>query len=103
MNILSKMALCVSLGALAGCADGYGAATPDKSVDRGYDGHHISDLTWGIWVDPQGCDNWIADDGIEGYMVRRLDKYGKPICSGVAEPTFTAGNFKEGDTIGDPN
>lgn len=54
-----------------------------------------------IWVDPNGCDHWIIDDGFEGYLSARLDKYGKPVWSGVAEPTHTVGDFKAGSSIGD--
>ena len=90
--------------ALAGCDEGLGNALPaDKSVDRGTDQKELSQLVWGIWVDPDGCDVWIADDGFEGYAARRLDKYGKPVCSGVAPPTYTAGDFKAGSDVRDPN
>ncbi|UWR27195.1 hypothetical protein K3757_04425 [Sulfitobacter sp. S223] len=77
---------------------------PDKTFDRGLDKKHLSQLEAGIWVDPNGCDHWIIDDGVEGYLSARLDKYGKPVCSGVADPTYTAGDFKKGATglIGDP-
>lgn len=77
---------------------------PDKSTDGGIDTKHLSQLKAGIWVDPNGCDHWIIDDGVEGYLSQRLDKYGKPVCSGVAAPTYTAGDFKGGSTslIGDP-
>ncbi|HBM59404.1 hypothetical protein ACFSDD_16195 [Salipiger marinus] len=77
----------------------------DKSVDRNsVDRKDLSQIKWGVWVDPDGCDNWIADDGVEGYLARRLDKYGKPVCSGVAPPTVATGDFKGGSTsvIGDP-
>lgn len=33
-----------------------------------------------IWVDPDGCEHWVMDDGAEGYMDIRLDRDGKPIC-----------------------
>ncbi|MGC1503082.1 MAG: hypothetical protein WA782_02975 [Sulfitobacter sp.] len=75
----------------------------DKSVDRGINSHHLSTLQAGIWVDPNGCDHWIIDDGVEGYLSARLDKYGKPVCSGVAPPTHTVGDFKGGSSISDPN
>lgn len=92
--------------ALAGCeaADGLGGYGPDKSVDRGLDSKHLSQLRAGIWVDPNGCDHWIIDDGVEGYLSARLDKYGKPVCSGVAPPEVAVGDFKGGSTsiIGDP-
>ena len=34
-----------------------------------------------IWVDPDGCQHWVMDDGWEGYMDIRLDRNGKPICT----------------------
>jgi hypothetical protein len=85
---------------LAACGDGY---PPDKTIDRGFDRKDLSQLQAGIWVDPNGCDHWIIDDGVEGYLSARLDKYGKPVCSGVAAPTQTVGDFKGGSTVRDPN
>ena len=38
-------------------------------------------IEWGIWIDPDGCMNWWADGGTEGYMVSRRDpKTGRPVC-----------------------
>lgn len=34
----------------------------------------------GIWVDPDGCQHWVMDDGIEGYMAPRLRRDGMPVC-----------------------
>ncbi|WP_425072942.1 hypothetical protein [Sagittula sp. S175] len=103
----TKIALILAAGALvAGCemADGVGAYGPDKSIDRGIDKDDLTQMHAGIWVDPNGCDHWIIDDGVEGYLSLRLDKYGKPVCSGVAPPTIATGDFKQGSTsiIGDP-
>ena len=75
----------------------------DKTFDRGTDAKHLSQLQAGIWVDPNGCDHWIIDDGVEGYLSARLNKYGKPVCSGVALPNQTVGDFKGGSDIPDPN
>lgn len=33
-----------------------------------------------IWVDPDGCEHWVMDDGAEGYMDIRLRRDGTPIC-----------------------
>ncbi len=74
----------------------------DKTVDRGIDSKHLSQLQAGIWVDPNGCDHWIIDDGAEGYLSQRLDQYGKPVCSGVAPPNTATGGFKSGTFITDP-
>lgn len=34
----------------------------------------------GIWVDPDGCEHWVMDDGVEGYMDNHLDRKGIPVC-----------------------
>ncbi|WP_328586844.1 OmpA family protein [Tranquillimonas rosea] len=34
----------------------------------------------GIWVSPDGCEYWVADDGWEGYMSPHLTRDGKPVC-----------------------
>ncbi len=105
MNILKITALVGLATVVAACEDGQiSGQGPDKSIDRGIDKKHLSQLEAGIWVDPNGCDHWIIDDGVEGYLSARLDKYGKPVCSGVAPPTQTVGDFKKGGTsiIGDP-
>ncbi|MBB3993365.1 hypothetical protein GGR95_000993 [Sulfitobacter undariae] len=100
MKILKISTLVALPLVLAACSGGY---NPDKSVDRGFDRKHLSQLQAGIWVDPNGCDHWIIDDGLEGYLSARLDKFGKPVCSGVAEPTRTVGDFKRGSVFKDPN
>ncbi|KUF11162.1 hypothetical protein [Pseudoponticoccus marisrubri] len=90
-------------GSLAGCVDV--PIGPDKSQDVNLiDRDDLTGMKAGIWVDPNGCDHWIIDDGVEGYLSARLDKYGKPVCSGTAPPTIATGDFKGGSTsvIGDP-
>lgn len=74
----------------------------DKTVDRGFDAKDLSTLKAGIWVDPNGCDHWIIDDGLEGYLSQRLSRDGKPVCSGVAPPNTAVGPFKSGSNIQDP-
>ena len=97
---LTKTVLALLVAAVvSACAKG-----ADKTTDGFIDKKHLSNLKAGIWVDPNGCDHWIIDDGVEGYLSARLDKYGKPVCSGVAPPTVATGDFKGGATsiIGDP-
>ena len=74
----------------------------DKTVDRGIDSKQLSQLQAGIWVDPNGCDHWIIDDGAEGYLSQRLDPYGKPVCSGTAPPNTATGAIKSGSPVPDP-
>ncbi|MFZ5751703.1 MAG: OmpA family protein [Pseudomonadota bacterium] len=33
-----------------------------------------------IWIDPDGCEHWVMDDGIRGYMDAHLDRNGHPVC-----------------------
>lgn len=38
-----------------------------------------------IAIDPDGCQNWIIDNGAEGYASRRRDpRSGLPVCGGGA-------------------
>ncbi|WP_180957604.1 hypothetical protein [Neptunicoccus cionae] len=90
MTIKTSILILGAAVALAACDK------QNKTVDRGFDSHPVSELNAGIWVDPRGCDHWIIDDGVEGYLSARLDKYGKPVCSGIAEPGMAVGDFKKG-------
>ncbi|MGB3245586.1 MAG: OmpA family protein [Sulfitobacter sp.] len=33
-----------------------------------------------IWVDPDGCEHWVMDDGSEGYMTPHTNRQGIPVC-----------------------
>jgi len=33
-----------------------------------------------IWVDPDGCEHWVMDDGAEGYMSPHVRRDGTPVC-----------------------
>lgn len=108
MKALKAIALLAAVGSLSACetalTEGAGALLgdkKDKTIDRGFDRKHLSQLEAGIWIDPNGCDHWIIDDGVEGYLSPRVDKYGKPVCSGVAEPNTAIGPFKAGSSFPD--
>ena len=99
MNGLKFLLPGLAVLALAGC-DG----SPKSGYDSqfpGFNHSHLSALQAGIWVDPEGCDHWIIDDGVEGYLTQRVDDYGKPICSGAAPPNTVVGPFKQGVEVGD--
>lgn len=34
----------------------------------------------GIWIDPDGCEHWVMDDGVEGYMSPHVNREGIPVC-----------------------
>jgi len=87
----------LSVLVLAACENNGG----DKTRDFGQGDGDLSELQAGIWVDPRGCDHWIIDDGVEGYLSARLDRNGKPVCSGIAPPGYAVGDFQGGADIGD--
>ena len=33
-----------------------------------------------IWVDPDGCEHWVMDDGAEGFMTPHVSRNGIPVC-----------------------
>lgn len=38
----------------------------------------------GIWIDPDGCEHWVMDDGVEGFMSPHLRRDGRPVCHKVS-------------------
>ncbi|WP_394154353.1 hypothetical protein [Loktanella salsilacus] len=103
MKIVKLIGLLAVGGVLAACEGGEGIRRigDDKSIDGGVNAHHLSTLVAGVWVDPEGCDHWIIDDGVEGYLSERLTPDGLPVCSGVAPPNTAVGPFKAGSPIPD--
>jgi hypothetical protein len=103
MTYLKTVAMLGAMMALTACEAGeYGGTIgPDKSKDRGRDAKHLSQLVAGVWVDPTGCDHWIIDDGVEGYLSARLQPDGSPVCSNAAPPGVATGPFKSGSRIRD--
>ena len=54
-----------------------------------------------IWIDPDGCEHWVMDDGAEGFMTPHLTRDGLPVCNrssicGVmqADQFFSTGSSK---------
>mgnify|MGYP001098457741 CR=1 FL=1 len=54
-----------------------------------------------IWVDPDGCEHWVMDDGAEGYMSPHVNRQGIPVCHrgntcGVVntDQFFATGSYK---------
>ncbi len=79
--------------ALAGNGPG---GVPLRAVgdDRGIDAAPLADLQAGIWIDPDGCQVWMIDDGLEGYWSRRRDpRTGLPVCVPIAPPGSIVGNI----------
>lgn len=57
------------------------------SYDRGRDKGILEEGQAAIAYDPDGCQGWIIDDGIEGYSGRRFDPAtGLPVCNNHYPP-----------------
>ena len=91
----------ITLGlALAAC-ENVTDKTRDQNIFDGGDGD-LAGLKAGIWVDPQGCEHWIVDDGVEGYLDPRMTPDGKPVCNSELPRNMAIGPFKSGSTFEDP-
>lgn len=68
------------------------AAPVDRGlIDRGV----LRDGEAAIVYDPDGCQGWLIDDGIEGYSGRRFDPVsGLPICNNAYPPGTVLGNYQ---------
>ena len=61
----------------------------NSNQDYGFDSGELTEMAAGIWIDGNGCDHWIIDDGIEGYMSPRFGPDGKPVCREGSVPYTT--------------
>ena len=88
----------VCLG-LAACGEGLKPYGGPQSViadatDRGLDGGPLQEGVAAIVYDPDGCQGWLIDDGIEGYSGRRFDPVtGLPICNNNYPPGTVVGKY----------
>ena len=80
---------------LSACTSGGGTSGSRTTADQGIDSGPLSEMRAGIWVDPNGCDHWIIDDGVEGYMTPRLAPDGRPVCREGAVPGTVSGDFAQ--------
>ncbi|MGZ2256898.1 OmpA family protein [Roseobacter sp. A03A-229] len=71
----SKAVAAVAFSAVLALQGGMAAAQSDsqQGLDRGQ-------YVPSIWVDPDGCEHWVMDDGAEGYMTPHVTRQGIPVC-----------------------
>lgn len=72
---------------------------PDSVIataeDYGEDDAALVDGQAAIAYDPDGCQVWIIDDGVEGYSSPRFDpKTGLPVCDGKYPPGTVIGAYE---------
>lgn len=105
---LPRLALSVAFGTLlSGCGGGFVEifegtrpySGPDSVIanaeDYGEDDAGLVDGQAAIAYDPDGCQVWIIDDGVEGYSSPRFDpKSGLPVCDGKYPPGTVVGPYE---------
>lgn len=72
--------------------------------DRGWDKTRIPNQRAAIAYDPDGCQNWIIDDGVEGYSSPRFDPATgmANVCNNHFPPGAVVGNHRStNEGIGD--
>lgn len=63
--------------------------------DTGRDSKGLVEGEAAIVYDPDGCQGWIMDDGLEGYSGRRFDPVsGLPVCNKLYPPGTVVGNYQ---------
>lgn len=75
---------------------------PDSVIataeDYGRDAVKLIDGQAAIAYDPDGCQVWIIDDGVEGYSSPRFDpKTGLPVCDNKYPPGTVIGVYETTD------
>ena len=66
-------------------------------VDKGRDTGVLRNGQAAIAYDPDGCQNWIMDDGVEGYSTPRYDPVsGLPVCNDLYPPGTVLRDYQTG-------
>jgi hypothetical protein len=101
IKTLSIPGLLAAAFVLSGCESGLGPyrGGPDSVIataqDTGRDGGTLIEGDAAIAYDPDGCQAWLVDDGIEGYSGRRFDPAtGLPVCNSLYPPGTVLGNYQ---------
>ena len=97
---LHRLGLVVVLGGMVSACGIAPYSGPDDVIASGKDRGVIDNTALvngeaAIAYDPDGCQNWIIDDGIEGYSSPRFDPVtGLPICNNRFPPGTVIGGYQ---------
>lgn len=100
-NLTRPAILLLTAALLSGCTDGLTpyAQSPGTVIatarDTGSDNIGLRNGGAAIAYDPDGCQGWIMDDGVEGYSGRRFDPVsGLPVCNNRFPPGTVIRNYQ---------
>ena len=107
MNNTFKIGAVLAIMAVGGCVGEAGQSGlrpyhgPDSVIatglDKGRDSGVLRNGQAAIAYDPDGCQNWIMDDGVEGYSSPRFDPVsGLPVCNNHYPPGTVIRNYQTG-------
>jgi hypothetical protein len=97
---LHRLGLVVVFGGMVSACGIAPYSGPDDVIASGKDRGVIDNTALvngeaAIAYDPDGCQNWIIDDGIEGYSSPRFDPVtGLPICNNRFPPGTVIGGYQ---------
>jgi len=78
-------------------ARGDGTDVIATGLDRGRDTGVLRNGQAAIAYDPDGCQNWLLDDGLEGYATPRYDPVsGLPVCNNHYPPGTVLRDYQTG-------
>lgn len=92
MGVTRGLMVILAAGALSACER---SGNDNNVTDGGIDGGFLRDGVANVWVDPDGCQHWYIDDGLEGFMSPRLNRDGTPRC----QDTRGSITLKDGTTV----
>ncbi len=105
-SILKLVSALAVMSSVAGCVTESFEGTepyrgPDSVIatgqDQGRDTGVLFNGVAAIAYDPDGCQNWIMDDGLEGYSSPRYDPAtGLPVCNNLYPPGTVLKNYQTG-------
>lgn len=82
---LALLGACTSAGGVG--ADGQPRLIAKPADTSFFDRRPLQNGQAAIAYDPDGCQNWLIDDGAEGYASRRRDpRSGLPVCNNQYPP-----------------
>ena len=99
-KLATSSMLMLAAAVLAGCSGLTPYTQSPNTViasahDTGIDSGVLTNGNAAIAYDPDGCQGWIMDDGIEGYSGRRFDPItGLPVCNNLYPPGTVLGNYR---------